>query len=181
MRAATPTAVSRALIRASDPRAAATPEEFDAAEDDWTIAGSIIGLGLIYVAGGVYYNHRTHGVARLPHPEFWRNIAGLVKDGVIFSRAKYSGDEAALAGIGAGGDGASYGAVASSPHAPTAKDVVGVSEVAEEEEPEYVGGDGVDDEEALLSPPVTPSKRKKKKKKKRKKKPEPEDEDEPRE
>jgi|EP01043_Picozoa_sp_COSAG02_P049045 hypothetical protein len=62
-------------------------------EDDWTIAGSIIGVFALYLFGGIAYNYKVKGVGfALPHVDFWKNVGGLVKDGVIFSRAKYNGE-----------------------------------------------------------------------------------------
>eukprot|EP01052_Picozoa_sp_SAG31_P013879 SAG31_NODE_847_length_11532_cov_2.297560_2_plen_126_part_00 len=29
----------------------------------------------------------------LPHVEFWKNVGGLVKDGILFTKAKYEGKE----------------------------------------------------------------------------------------
>ena len=76
-----------------------TAEEGEAAaasdgEDDWTIAGSIIGVGVLYLFGGIFYNFKVKGEGfALPHVDFWRNVAGLVKDGVAFSHARYNGQE----------------------------------------------------------------------------------------
>ena len=115
----------------------AKSKEFDNAEDDWTIAGSIIGIGLIYVAGGTYYNHKTKGVIAFPHLDFWKNVGGLVRDGVTFSRAKYAGEEFTPAG----GQGyGSVGAVGSSPYHEKAETVANIEEAYDE----YAGEDEED-------------------------------------
>jgi hypothetical protein len=45
---------------------------------------------LAYCAGGVAYNHHYHGqpvsADAIPHREMWREVPGLVKDGVAFSQ-----------------------------------------------------------------------------------------------
>jgi len=59
-----------------------------------------------------YYNVRTkgyQGVEALPQIEFWRNIPGLVTDGVAFSRQKVQEYRDKRAGIATGGDGGGGG------------------------------------------------------------------------
>ena len=49
--------------------------------------------GALYAGGGFYYNTRTKGATgmeAIPNLEFWQTIPGLVKDGVVFSQAKYN-------------------------------------------------------------------------------------------
>ena len=49
--------------------------------------------GALYAGGGFYYNTRTKGATgmeAIPNLEFWQMIPGLVKDGVVFSQAKYN-------------------------------------------------------------------------------------------
>jgi hypothetical protein len=72
----------------------------------------------VYVGGGVYVNVRRHGAAlgpeALPHQAFWRSVAGLVLDGVSYSkplvasgvhqlRARVSGRQGAPSGDSSGG------------------------------------------------------------------------------
>jgi uncharacterized membrane protein YgcG len=78
----------------------------------------------VYVGGGVYVNVRRHGAAlgpeALPHQAFWRSVAGLVLDGVSYSkplvasgvhqlRARVSGRQGAPSGDSSGGGGGGGG------------------------------------------------------------------------
>ena len=48
--------------------------------------------GIVYVSGGIAYNHKTKGTPlgkeALPNQDFWANMSALVVDGAIFSAAK---------------------------------------------------------------------------------------------
>ena len=107
----------------------------------------------MYIAAGVYYNYSTKQQLSHPHVQQWRQLGGLVKDGIMFSKARYLGET--YQGAAPPADIASYGATS----------------VAHPEEAAAMlpGTDGTAYED---SPASTPRKgdRKKKKKKKRKKK-----------
>lgn len=104
-------------------------------EDDWSIAGSIIGVIVLYVFGGVAYNYKVKGVGlALPHVDFWRNVGGLVKDGVTFTRARAAGDQhQGTAGYGA------IGAASSSEHAAAPEKIAPIQE-AEDDYGDYADG-----------------------------------------
>ena len=53
----------------------------------WTIIGSIV-LTVVYFGGGIAYNVRVRGEEGLdviPQWQYWQQLPGLVKDGVVFS------------------------------------------------------------------------------------------------
>jgi hypothetical protein len=75
----------------------------------------LVGLGLLYVLGGVAYGRRTRSDGKSgllwqwhPHWRQWEEVAGLVQDGVAFSRAggRQRGGYSEV-GAGAGSDGGS--------------------------------------------------------------------------
>jgi hypothetical protein len=115
----------------------------------------------LYVGGGVGWHWHTQGEIMHPHVSQWKQVGGLVKDGVMFVRAKHAGTEFTpgkpadeeQAPLNPSAQPQSYGGGLN----PTA--------AASKSKPEVVG-----------PPPESPSKKTKtKKKKKKKKKPEEED------
>jgi hypothetical protein len=75
----------------------------------------LVGLGLLYMLGGVAYGRRTRSDGKSgllwqwhPHWRQWEEVAGLVQDGVAFSRAggRQRGGYSEV-GAGAGSDGGS--------------------------------------------------------------------------
>jgi len=51
-------------------------------------------LVLVYLLGGIAFNKVTRqatGVEVMPHPEFWKGLPGLIKDGMVFSWGKMTG------------------------------------------------------------------------------------------
>ena len=79
----------------------------------WTWGNSFLllfflGAGL-YLAGGAFFRYRQldmRGVEVIPHLEFWRELPGLVADGVVFAASKASELAGQLSGgrFGLGGD-----------------------------------------------------------------------------
>ena len=60
----------------------------------WIIATVLLLGGFSYFGGGYWYNSRSRGLrgaAALPHRQFWMEVAGLVEDGVNFSRETVHG------------------------------------------------------------------------------------------
>ena len=52
----------------------------------WMVGGLALAIFLYIVVGGAYSSFATGGkTIQLPHPEFWRNVRGLVVDGIKFS------------------------------------------------------------------------------------------------
>jgi len=64
-------------------------------------------LGGAYFGGGAFFRYRTldmRGVEALPHAEFWRELPGLVVDGITFSLGQMGEALAALTGGRLGAD-----------------------------------------------------------------------------
>ena len=57
----------------------------------WGVVGWFVAVAAAYIGGGCAYNVARRGAAlgpeALPHPEFWRELPGLVADGVQACRA----------------------------------------------------------------------------------------------
>eukprot|EP01052_Picozoa_sp_SAG31_P022298 SAG31_NODE_1768_length_7313_cov_3.691295_2_plen_88_part_00 len=62
-------------------------------ENDWTIVIIILTAAGLYVVGGVAYNYKVKEEIALPHVAFWKNVGGLVVDGIKWSKAKYDGED----------------------------------------------------------------------------------------
>lgn len=123
---------------------------------DLQLAGiAIAGLIVLYVGGFVYFNFKTNQVMGLPanHVVFWKNVAGLAKDGFAFSVAKAQGQEH----VGTG----SYEVIG-----PTQASAYGEApQVARLEVAEEYPDEGYPEEEYPEEEILSPSGRKKKKKK----------------
>ena len=61
--------------------------------DGWMLVFAITLTVGLYAGGGTVWNHRTNGVIRHPHITMWKQVGGLVVDGVQFTRAKTEGRE----------------------------------------------------------------------------------------
>jgi hypothetical protein len=62
---------------------------------------------IVYCAGGMVYRHQTYGAAwgsqeSVPHLDFWRELPGLVADGVAWTRARATGLAGRYVGGGTG-------------------------------------------------------------------------------
>ena len=56
----------------------------------WRWIFTMLFFAALYVGGGSYYNHRTEGkvlgtVEAIPHVEYWKEVPGLVTDGLAYS------------------------------------------------------------------------------------------------
>jgi hypothetical protein len=60
----------------------------------WIVVTVLLLGGSSYFGGGYWYNSRSRGlrgIAALPHRQFWIEVAGLVEDGVNFTRETVHG------------------------------------------------------------------------------------------
>ena len=67
--------------------------------------------GGLYVAGTVafyYFKEGKRGAELIPHPEFWKDLPYLVKDGAVFLFQKIKGCVSGGGGGGGGSGQASY-------------------------------------------------------------------------
>lgn len=54
----------------------------------WTVVVLLVLGSALYAIGGIAYNQQTTGQPALPHPEFWRSVGGLVRDGATFTKVQ---------------------------------------------------------------------------------------------
>jgi hypothetical protein len=67
---------------------------YESSDVGWVITGMLLLGGCSYFGGGYWHNSRSRGlrgVAALPHRQFWMELAGLVEDGMNFSRETLRG------------------------------------------------------------------------------------------
>ena len=67
---------------------------YESSDVGWVITGILLLGGCSYFGGGYWHNSRSRGlrgVAALPHRQFWMELAGLVEDGMNFSRETLRG------------------------------------------------------------------------------------------
>lgn len=59
--------------------------------DNWgdTFLMGFIGAAVVYLGGGVFYNHKQKGLRgmdAIPNIEFWQSLPGLVSDGIAWTK-----------------------------------------------------------------------------------------------
>ena len=128
--------------------------------DGWLTVVAIMGTLGLYAGGGTVWNHRTNGVIKHPHTLMWKQVGGLVVDGVQFTRAKSEGRE--------------YSGSAGHDYDPLGN-AVEVDDSYPEDDYEVAALE--EDVESGMTPPSSPKKKKKMKKKKKKKEAAPEADD----
>lgn len=91
---------------------------FEVSNWGWYLVGALLAATASYVGCGYIYNTRSkgmaHGAAALPHRHFWLDVAGLVQDGIQYSRERLNGTTHSGRSGGRSGSTASGGARLSS-------------------------------------------------------------------